>query len=396
MGNSHRSPPKEDWVFEEDDLVGDLTRGHGADLFAPRSSDASSLHMGAVKAGQEGASDSCGTPGLQREGQLDECDASCPKDQLEKVSVEDERKMGGEQASTSGRDNAFAAAADVLLRGECVVAFTGAGISVESGIPDFRSPSGLWARFDPGLYCSYPAFIERPELFWTMALEMQWLTGDAEPNRGHAALVQLEQLAGLRCVVTQNVDGLHQRAGSAAVHELHGTVCTMTCVACKKKRSVWREMERLRSLNKKQLEPADVPRCHRCAGAMKMDVVLFGEALQYAVLQEAMRAATAADVILVVGTSLSVAPANSLVQQCKARGGQVIVCNLDDSGQEYADIVLQGNASDTLERLVAACTQKLDEKRLGLEALINENRQLPAPSERTLALDRALSVGSLL
>lgn len=258
--------------------------------------------------------------------------------------------------SPSGMGDAIERAAEMIMAARSVVAFTGAGISVESGIPDFRSPDGLWSNFDPDTYCSYEIFLERPELFWQMARSMEMVMAGAQPNAAHLALAELETMGRMSCVITQNVDNLHQAAGSSRVLELHGSAQTMSCHAC---RHVALALEAIPAL----AQGVTVPRCPLCEGVMKMDVILFGEPLPQAVMQAALSAAVAADVLLVVGTSLTVSPANSLTDLCRGKGGKLIVCNKSSDSLRTADVALQGPAAKVLPQLVAAC-RKLRGRRL--------------------------------
>ncbi|MCO5582924.1 hypothetical protein L7F22_036827 [Adiantum nelumboides] len=198
-------------------------------------------------------------------------------------------------------DAAIAEAAKLVVAGYPIVAFTGAGISVESGIPDFRSPGGLWSKYDPEIYCNFHVFQRRPELFWKMATEMHDNMQNARPNPAHTAMAELEQLGLLSCIITQNVDNLHQQAGSKLVYELHGNASTSTCASCKQKFDTNKVTLQLQSN-----EEARPPKCPVCDGVIKMDAVLFGEALPGGVLESAMLAARKAKVLLVVGTSLTV------------------------------------------------------------------------------------------
>lgn len=247
-------------------------------------------------------------------------------------------------------DAALAEAAKLVVAGHPIAAFTGAGISVESGIPDFRSPGGLWSKYDPAIYCNFQVFQERPELFWEMAAEMHDNMRNAQPNPAHAALAELEQLGLLSCIITQNVDNLHQLAGSKLVYELHGNASTSTCVSCKQKFDTDEVMLQLKS--NKESRP---PKCPVCEGVIKMGAVLFGEALPHGVLENAMLAARKAKVLLVVGTSLAVSPANFVVDLCKSGNGKVLICDPDASNAAIADVMLCGPAGKILPRLVKAC-----------------------------------------
>ncbi|GJP48733.1 hypothetical protein CLOM_g8009 [Closterium sp. NIES-68] len=253
-------------------------------------------------------------------------------------------------------DDLMKRAARIVADAKRVVAFTGAGTSVESGIPDFRSAHGLWARFDPATYCSYPVFQSKPELFWEMVRALLADLSPAQPNAAHRALSDLQRLGLLTCVVTQNVDGLHQEAGSEGVVEVHGNARMCTCTACG--HSVGKQVA-LEQLDK----GVAVPVCPVCSGVLKLDVILFGEAMPAAAMSAAVAAAASADVLLVIGTSLMVAPANSLTHMCRMRGGRVIAVNLDPDAFVSADVGLEGKAGEVLPQLVAAVRQRLGGER---------------------------------
>eukprot|EP00250_Pteridium_aquilinum_P029903 c40309_g1_i1 orf=422-1198(-) len=251
-------------------------------------------------------------------------------------------------------EGAIQKAANFIVSGHPIVAFTGAGISVESGIPDFRSPGGLWSKYDPSVYCNFHVFQDRPELFWTMAAEMHNSMSNAHPNPAHVAMAELEQLSLLSCIITQNVDNLHQQAGSKLVYELHGNASTSTCMSCKQKFATDELMLQLQS-NK----GTKAPKCRVCDGLIKMDAVLFGEALPQYILENAMGAARKAKVLLVVGTSLTVSPANFVVDLCKRSKGKVLICDPNSTNADIADVMLCGPAGEVLPRLVKACSKLL-------------------------------------
>mmetsp|Transcript_46644 Transcript_46644/g.109993 ORF Transcript_46644/g.109993 Transcript_46644/m.109993 type:complete len:303 (+) Transcript_46644:24-932(+) len=273
----------------------------------------------------------------------------------------------------------FAKAATYINHASSISIFTGAGISVESGIPDFRSPGGLWTKYNPYEYCDYATFKRKPELFWRMgrALILQiheekggsreelLRTGEwrsAEPNAAHRALVDFEQLGKKVTVVTQNIDGLHKVAGSSRVVELHGTDQTCTCMACRETFPQAEVVKQWMALPEatRRLGPEEdgfVPCCPKtdtCSGVLKADVTFFGEALPTGALARATGAVLGSSVCIVVGTSLNVAPANLVPGLVKARWGKLIVCNLDESGKDQADVFLQGRATQTLPRLLEA------------------------------------------
>lgn len=274
-------------------------------------------------------------------------------------------------------DRALQAAADAIVKARSLSAFTGAGISVESGIPDFRSPGGLWSKYNPMVFCEYGNFCREPHLFWQMgrelALQVHEANGggalrnglkEAKPNAAHRALVDLETLGLLHTVVTQNIDSLHQHAGSTRVIEIHGTMATASCVDTGEQvpqSEILRQWVAFRKANPGAEIASDrwVPRHTRTNGVLKPDVTMFGEALPTGALGASWKAVLASPVCLVVGTGLNVVPASLVPRAVKWRFGTLIICNLDASGAETADIFLQGKAGDVLPRLVDAVRQRL-------------------------------------
>jgi len=239
-------------------------------------------------------------------------------------------------------------AAGMILEARQVVALTGAGISVESGIPDFRSPGGLWTRYDPLLYGTYESFVSHPERFYEMAQELNPLLDDAKPNPAHYALAELERLGKCRAVITQNIDNLHQKAGSTEVVELHGTHRSGHCMRCGRKFS----LEEMRALGS---EADGVARCPDDRATIKPDVVLFGEPLDSRVLSRAAELATTSDLMLVVGCSLEVYPAAALPEYTKRRKGKLIFINIAYTHQDHlADLLCLGMAGEILPAIVSA------------------------------------------
>ncbi len=233
----------------------------------------------------------------------------------------------------------------MLDAAEKVVALTGAGTSVESGIPDFRSPGGLWTRYNPAVYATFDSFVEDPSRFWSMAAELNPLLEGAEPNPSHDALVELARLGKCDAVITQNIDHLHQRAGSELVLELHGTFRTGTCLACGRAHS----FEEIRESAVGGL----VPRCLQCEGTVKPDVVLFGEPLNAPVLQKAVELASSCDLMLVIGCGLEVFPAASLPTHAHRSGAKLVFVNVTETAYDgIADIILKGNAGEVMPRVV--------------------------------------------
>ncbi len=241
-------------------------------------------------------------------------------------------------------DEAIGRLAELLREARNAVALTGAGISTESGIPDFRSPqTGLYATIDPMEYLSVDALNSRPEQFWKYFVEVFALP-KAEPNAGHLALVRLEEQGYLSAIITQNIDGLHHKAGSQRVFEVHGHLRTVHCTGCGR---TW-PMEDASG----QVQAGELPTCGECGAGVRPDVVLFGDQMPPA-FQDAFEAAQSADLVLVVGSSLSVSPANMLAFQ----RNRLAIVNRDPTVADgAADVVIHGSAGETLTALVEELT----------------------------------------
>ncbi len=226
-----------------------------------------------------------------------------------------------------------------------LVALTGAGISTESGIPDFRSPGGLWSRYDPTqlTYQKFCASAETRRLYWEMGAELYPVLKRAQPNRAHRFLAALERRGGVRRIVTQNIDGLHQRAGSAPerVIEIHGTALEVGCLTCGARHD--REPVQAR------VAAGDVdPRCD-CGGLLKPATISFGQAMPERETAQAFEDAAASDVFLVVGSSLVVYPAASLPAAALERGATLVIVNREPTPYDaIATLVLRGTAGDVL------------------------------------------------
>lgn len=234
-------------------------------------------------------------------------------------------------------------AVELLKQHRRAIALTGAGISVDSGIPDFRSPGGLWARYAPMEYATIEAFRSHPEKVWKMLLEVDELLRRAEPNPAHRALAELEDLGFLQGIVTQNIDGLHQRAGSKIVVEFHGGSHRLRCLECD---GTW---------DAQALPPGQVPRCDRCQVILKPDIVFFGEAIGQRNLADAFSLAGQCQAVLVVGTSATVSPASQVPLMAQRAGAVLLEFNLEPTPlSDVADLCVRGSASDTLPALVDA------------------------------------------
>ncbi len=230
-----------------------------------------------------------------------------------------------------------------------IVALTGAGISTESGIPDFRGPQGVWTKnpkaerlSDIRYYMSDP---EVRRLAWQSRLEHPaW---HAAPNAGHRALVELERRGTLRAVVTQNIDGLHQLAGHApeTVIEVHGTMRDVRCMACEWRGPMGPVLDRVRA-------GEDDPPCERCGGILKSATISFGQSLEPVVIARAMRAAERADLLIAIGTSLQVYPVAGAVPLAKSSGARAVIVNAEPTPfDEIADAVLREPIGEILPQI---------------------------------------------
>jgi len=250
-------------------------------------------------------------------------------------------------------DDLIARTAEKLTKAKNAVALTGAGVSTESGIPDFRSPGGLWTRIDPGEF-SIDRFLQNPSRFWRLHLELK-MSGDfdmasADPNPAHYALARMEQMGYLKCVITQNVDNLHQRAGSVEVVEFHGNLLRAACMKCRALEPICEVEERLTRGEE------ETPRCIKCGGLLKPDAVFFGEAIPSRALMVSQVQSQKCDLLLVVGTSLQVFPAAQIPLSVKLKypPATVVEINREPSAmhEQVTDILLLGSAGDILSRVM--------------------------------------------
>jgi NAD-dependent deacetylase len=245
-------------------------------------------------------------------------------------------------------------AAEIVARARHVVALTGAGMSVESGIPPFRGPGGLWTKHGEPPMNGYQRFLADPAEAWRDRLSPSgpmrelWETlRKAQPNPGHHALVQLENLGILRCLITQNVDNLHRAAGSRALAEIHGNHTLIRCIECARR-----------------FEPEEIsldelpPHCPHCSGLLKSDTVSFGEPIPSDVLARCFEVTEACDCMLVAGTSATVYPAAQFPLDVRQRGGNLIEINLYESElTPYCTVSLRGGSATILPKLVERITQ---------------------------------------
>lgn len=238
-------------------------------------------------------------------------------------------------------------AAEMIKEAGKVVVLTGAGISTESGIPDFRSPGGLWSRYDPSIYATFETYLRDPGKFWEMSNELNPMMEKAEPNAAHLALVELEKLGKCQAVITQNIDNLHQAAGSSDVLELHGTYRTGTCLQCNTQFPYEYFFESIKT--------AKVPFCDSCGGLIKPDVVLFGQPLPPQVLKRAEEFAVTCDLMLVMGSGLEIYPAASLPYDTSRNGGKLIFFNVrSTTADTLANLIVLGKVGETVPEVVNA------------------------------------------
>jgi NAD-dependent deacetylase len=234
-------------------------------------------------------------------------------------------------------------AAKDILNSKRTIAFTGAGISVESGIPDFRGAQGLWQKYDPEEYAHIQAFYSDPARVWLMLKEMFALIMEAKPNPAHLGLAELERMGYLSSVITQNVDGLHQAAGSRNVIEFHGTHRTLSCLKCST------------TVDGTSLKTEDLPpRCSRCSSLLKPDVVFFGEPIPWKAQAISIQESKSCGVVLCIGTSAVVYPAASIPMTAKEKGAIVIEINREATPltDEISDYLICGSAGEIIPALV--------------------------------------------
>jgi NAD-dependent deacetylase len=246
--------------------------------------------------------------------------------------------------------------ADMIVAAGKVVIFTGAGFSTESGIPDFRSPGGVWDKFDPS-ELNYQNILRSEEIrekYWRMH-KMMWETiRDAQPNKGHYAVTELYKMGKLDCVITQNTDGLHQKAGvpNEMVLELHGTMQWVDCLECGKRYTRG-------YVHDKMLAGEKVPRCESCRGILKPSTIAFGQAMPARETLEAERRSSQCDLFLALGSSLVVYPAAQMPALAKSSGAQMVIFNLTPTPYDHlADIVFNTKTGETLSRIVARVEEK--------------------------------------
>jgi NAD-dependent deacetylase len=230
------------------------------------------------------------------------------------------------------------------------VFFSGAGLSTESGIPDFRSPGGVWDRYDPEdfTFQNFLASEASRQRYWQMATEFYQPIKTAQPNQAHLAIAELEKLGKLDCVITQNIDGLHFKAGNSEerVIELHGTAIFVSCLNCNKRYDRDEIQERI-------LRGQKAPRCDDCGGALKPATISFGQSMPGRETQEAYRRSSTCDLFIVIGSSLVVQPAASMPLVAKRNGARLVIINRDPTPyDDMADVVVYGQAGSTMASIL--------------------------------------------
>jgi NAD-dependent deacetylase len=240
-----------------------------------------------------------------------------------------------EQAPRSELKSIIGKFIDSVLSSSSVVALTGAGISTESGIPDYRSPeTGLWERMDQSIV-SLEGFLKDPSRYYSYALELYPLRRTAKPNAAHYLLAELEKRKILKGIITQNIDGLHQEAGSTSVYEIHGSLRRAVCLACA---TVYSMDEIMFKVSKGE----NPPLCEKCKGVVKPDAVFFGEALPQDAWERSVNLVRNSDLLLVIGSSLQVYPANILPDIALKAGAKLIIANLMPTPYDgYASLVIR-------------------------------------------------------
>lgn len=249
-------------------------------------------------------------------------------------------------------------AARWILDSQKLIVFVGAGLSTESGIPDFRSPGGIWDRYNPEdfYFQNFVASEQSRRKYWQMATEMYATIREAQPNPAHLAIAELERLGRLDRVITQNIDGLHFKAGNSPerVIELHGTALFVYCLSCKKRY----DRDEIQGRLQKGIK---VPYCDDCGGILKPATISFGQSMPEKETQEAFERSALADLFMVIGSSLAVQPAASLPQTAKRNKARLVIINRDSTPMDgIADLVIHGQAGPVMAGIVASVKKMLD------------------------------------
>lgn len=266
-------------------------------------------------------------------------------------------------------ENEVRQVAEWIIGSERVVVFVGAGMSTESGIPDFRSPGGLWDKYNPEdfYFQKFVSSQKARELYWKMATEMYACMRDALPNAGHLAVAELESMGRLDCLITQNVDGLHFKAGNSEekVVELHGTVMHVSCLSCRKKYGRDEIQTRVAGGD-------NAPVCDACGGLLKPATISFGQSMPESETAEAYRRSEACNLFIVIGSSLVVHPAAQMPVVAKRRGARLVIINRDETAcDDIADIRIRGPAGPTIAAILAEVRKRTGEGKKSMRPQID-------------------------
>ncbi len=247
--------------------------------------------------------------------------------------------------------------AELIVRSRRIVVFTGAGASTESGIADFRSRGGIWDKYNPEdfYFQKFLTSEESREKYWQMSTELYESLREAEPNPVHLAIAELEKLDKLDCVITQNIDGLHQKAGNSRekVIELHGNALSVSCLSCRRKYDRNLVQQRIR-------KGFRVPRCDSCDGLLKPDTISFGQAMPERETNLAYERSSVSDLFIVVGSSLLVQPAAYMPLRAKQAGAKLVIVNRDPTPHDgYADVVINGVAGEIMARILDKMRERI-------------------------------------
>ncbi len=247
-------------------------------------------------------------------------------------------------------DFSTAKAIDLVKGAERILVFTGAGLSTESGIPDFRSPGGIWDKYDPSDFYFQNIISDEAcrEKYWRMSTEYYLIMKGAHPNSAHRALKTLEDTGRLLAIVTQNIDRLHHRAGNSPrkIIEIHGTAFAVICLSCGKRYQRDAIEERIAAGIK-------VPYCDDCSGILKPDTISFGQAMPDDAMTEAMNYTRQCDLCMVLGSSLVVYPAASIPEYAVQNGARLIIINRDETPLDYrADLVIHDSVTKILSNII--------------------------------------------
>jgi NAD-dependent deacetylase len=254
-------------------------------------------------------------------------------------------------------ENKLKQVAKWIVDSKRMVVFSGAGLSTESGIPDFRSPGGVWDRYDPEDF-NFQNFLSSGtsrEKYWQMATEMYDSIKPAQPNLAHLAIAELEKIGRLDCVITQNIDGLHFKAGNSEerILQLHGTAIFVSCLSCKKRYDRDEIQERIKKGQK-------APRCDDCGGLLKPATISFGQSMPEKETQEAYHRSSLCDLFIVIGSSLVVQPAASMPLVAKRNRAKLVIINRDPTPyDDMADLVIHGQAGPTMAKILEYVKQGL-------------------------------------